>query len=172
VSLDQLIDRVLGATPVLGPWYRTAEGRKKVRYALVSVVAVPVGTVAVAVFDVVQRSAGVGAVLGNSVGAVPSYVLNRYWVWSKNDKNRLFAEILPFWAITLVGIAFSFLVAHETGQFTRHHGITGLARVVLLLTANLAGFGVLWVAKYILFNRVLFVSRRHGEDEPVQSPLA
>ncbi|HEY2427701.1 MAG TPA: GtrA family protein [Acidimicrobiales bacterium] len=171
MSLDAGIDRVLGALPVLGPWYRTDEGRKKVRYALVSVVAVPVGTAGVAAFDVVQRSAGLAAILGNSVGAVPSYVLNRYWVWSKNDKNRLFAEILPFWVITLVGIGFSFYVAHETGQFTHRHHIGGVLRVTLLLVANLAGFGVLWIAKYILFNRVLFVSRHRGEDDPVGSPL-
>lgn len=171
MDLDRAIDRGLGSIPVIGPWYRTPEGRKKVRYALVSVVAVPVGTVAIALFDVVQRSAGLAAVLGNSVGAIPSYILNRYWVWNKSDKNRIFGEILPFWVITLVGIAFSFFVAHETGQFTHHHHITGAFRVALLLIANLAGFGVLWVAKYILFNKVLFVTRHRGDEEAIGSPI-
>ena len=159
-----MIDRVLEALPVLGPWYRTEGGRKKLRYAMVSVVAVPVGTAGVAIFNIVGLSAGWSAVLGNSCGAVPSYFLNRYWVWGKNDKNRLLGEVLPFWAVTLVGIGFSFLVAHEAGQITRHHGITGAVRLLILLAANIAGFGVLWVAKYILFNKVLFVVRRHPDD--------
>jgi putative flippase GtrA len=164
VKADQLVDRAMGAIPVLGSWYATEDGRKKLRYTMVSVVAVPIGTAAVAVFDLVQRSAGVAAVLGNSCGAIPSYVLNRYWVWGKSDKNRVFGEIIPFWIITLIGIGLSFVVAHEAGAFTRHHHITGFFRLVILLAANLAGFGVLWVAKYVLFNKVLFVVRR-GEGE-------
>jgi putative flippase GtrA len=168
VDLDGLVDRVFGTLPVLGPWYRRPGGRKKVRYALVSVVAVPVGTAGVVLFNVVQSSALVGAVLGNSVGAVPSYLLNRYWVWQKGGRNRLLGEILPFWVITLIGIGFSGYVGHEAGQFTRHHHVTGLARAGILAAANLAGFGVLWVAKYVLFDRVLFVVRHHGE-EPVGS---
>jgi putative flippase GtrA len=170
VSLDDVTDRVIGGALELlpggaGDWYRTADGRKKVRYALVSVVAVPVGTAAVACLDLIQGSAGIAAVIGNTIGSIPSYVLNRYWVWGKNDKNRFFGEILPFWLITLVGIGFSFVVAHEAGQITRHHGIGGLLRVVILLVANLAGFAVLWVGKYVLFNKVLFVVRHPGSAQ-------
>jgi len=164
VDLDALVTRVMEAIPVLGPWYRTTEGRKKLRYAMVSVVAVPIGTVGVLVFNLVGAPAGVAAVLGNSCAAVPSYILNRYWAWGKNDKNRLFSEILPFWGLTLVGIGFSFIVGHEAGQVTRHHGITGAARLVILLAANIAGFGVLWVAKYIIFNKLLFVVHHPDGD--------
>jgi len=164
VNFDGTIDRLLESLPVIGTWYRTPDGRKKLRYAMVSVVAVPVGTAGVLFFNLVGLSAGWSAVLGNSCGAVPSYLLNRYWVWGKNDKNRLFGEVLPFWMITLVGIGFSFVVAHEAGQVTRHHGITGAARLLILLLANIAGFGVLWVAKYIVFNKVLFVVRHHPDE--------
>jgi len=164
VDLDALVTRVMEAIPVLGPWYRTTEGRKKLRYAMVSVVAVQIGTVGVLVFNLVGAPAGVAAVLGNSCATVPSYILNRYWAWGKNDKNRLFSEILPFWGLTLVGIGFSFIVGHEAGQVTRHHGITGAARLVILLAANIAGFGVLWVAKYIIFNKLLFVVHHPDGD--------
>jgi putative flippase GtrA len=160
VNVDALVERL----PVLGPWYRTTDGRKKVRYALVSVVAVPIGTVGVFVFNVVGLPAVLAAILGNSMAAVPSYLLNRYWVWGKTDKNRFFSEILPFWALTLLGIGFAAVVAHLAGQFTKHHDITGLARDVILALANLAGFGLLWVAKYIIFNKVLFVVRRRPDE--------
>ena len=56
------------------------------------------------------------------------------------------------------------VVAHEAGIVTRHHGITGAARLVILLLANIGGFGVLWVAKYIVFNKVLFVVRHHPDE--------
>jgi putative flippase GtrA len=159
--LDRMVDRSVSAALTVVPgraaeWYATPGGRKKVRYALVSVVAVPFGTLAVALFDVVQRSAGLAAVLGNSVGAIPSYLLNRYWVWQKNDRNHLLGEILPFWMISLVAVCFSLLVAHEAGRFTREHELGGTVRVLVLLVANVASFGVFWVAKYVLFNRLLF----------------
>jgi putative flippase GtrA len=159
VNADRVVDRVVGALPVVGPWYATEDGRKKVRYAMVSVVAVPVGEFGVAVFNIVGLTAGWSALCGNSLGAIPSYLLNRYWVWAKTDKNRLFGEIVPFWIVTLIGIGFSLVMGHEAGQFTRHHDIRGLLRLVILLAANLAAFGILWVAKYIFFNRVLFVVR-------------
>ena len=160
MNVDALVERL----PVLGPWYRTADGRKKLRYAMVSVVAVPIGTIGVFVFNVVGFAAVWAAILGNSVAAVPSYLLNRYWVWGKHDKNRFFSEILPFWALTLLGIAFAAVVAHLAGQFTKRHDITGIARDVILAAANLAGFGVLWVAKYIIFNKVLFAARRRPDQ--------
>ena len=165
MDVDAKVTRLIEALPVIGPWYRTTEGRKKVRYALVSVVAVPIGTVGVLFFNLIGAPAGVAAVLGNSCAAVPSYFLNRYWAWGKNDKNRLFGEVLPFWGLTLVGIGFSFVVAHEAGQLTRHNGITGAARLVILLAANVAGFGVLWVVKYIIFNKLLFVGRQHPDAQ-------
>ena len=77
----------LGPRPLRG-WYETSEGRKKVRYTLVSVVAVPIGTVAVGAFNLIDFTAGWSAVLGSSVAAFPSYALNRYWVWEKNDDKR------------------------------------------------------------------------------------
>jgi len=169
VDVDAKVTQIIEALPVIGPWYRTEEGRKKVRYALVSVVAVPIGTIGVLIFNLLGAPAGVAAVLGNSCAAVPSYILNRYWAWGKTDKNRLFTEVLPFWGLTLLGIAFSFVVAHFAGQLTRHYGITGAARLAILLAANIAGFGVLWVAKYIIFNKVLFVSR--GPDAQVEPEL-
>lgn len=154
-------DKALAWAVSLGPraltgWYDAPGGRKKVRYAVVSVVALPLGTAAVGAFNLAGFTAAWAAVLGSCFGAIPSYVLNRYWVWGKTDQNSVVREILPFWAITLVGLALAFLIGHEAGEITRHHHITGVRRLLILLTANTAGFGLLWVAKYVLCNTVLF----------------
>jgi putative flippase GtrA len=167
VSVETVIDRSLERLPLLGRWYETPDGRKKVRYALVSVVAVPVGSVAVFCFGLaIPGNAALPALLGNSVGAVPSYVLNRYWVWGKTGKNHLVKEILPFWGITVVGILFSLFVAHLAGGYTKHHHIAGAGRSAILVVANVTGFAVLWVATYVLFNKVLFVVRHHDVSGP------
>lgn len=166
MTLDRLIGAILGLVPGLGRWYETPGGRKKVRYAMVSAVAVPTGTAFIAVGrSVLGLTPGWAFGFGNSMGAIPSYILNRYWAWGKTGRNHLVTEILPFWALTLVGVVFSLEVGHEAGHFTKN--------LVLLLAANIAAFGILWVGKYMLFNKVLFVVRHHGErpGDPAEAAL-
>jgi len=159
--------RLIGNVPApLRSWYDTPGGRKKVRYAMVSVVAVPVGEVGILLGLVVfAMSAGWANVFGNSLGAIPSYYLNRTWVWGKGGRSHLMKEIVPFWVITIIGVLFAGWVGHVVGGWAKDHHWGGLGRVVLLLAANLAAFGVLWVAKYVLFNKVLF-KVQHVHDGP------
>ena len=148
-------------------WYQTPDGRKMVRYSMVSVVAVPVGLLGLAIgLEVFGMSPGWAGVFGACVGAVPSYYLNRSWVWGKTGKSHLMKEIVPFWLISLVGVLFSGWIEALAGHWTKAHGIEGLARLVLLLAANVAGFGVLWAAKYMLFNKVLFVVQHAHDAQP------
>lgn len=167
--VDRIIARVLAFVPSLGRWYRTASGTKKIRYALVSMVTVPIGTASVAGFDLVGLTAGWAAVLGSCVGAVPSYMLSRYWVWRMDGKNRILQQVLPFCAISFAGIVVALLGGYEAGQFTRHHEIVGTTRLVVLLGANLAAFAGFWVARYVLCNEALFVTSnsRSRADESV-----
>jgi putative flippase GtrA len=127
------------------------------RYAMVSVVAVPVGELGIVIgLGVLSLSPGWAAVFGNSMGAIPSYYLNRTWVWGKGGRSHLVKEILPFWVISLIGVLFGGWFGSLGGTYAKHHHITGNVKVVLLLSANLLAFAILWVGKYIIFNKVLF----------------
>lgn len=87
-----------------------------------------------------------------SISAVPSYLLNRAWVWSKRGRNHLTREVLPFWTMALVGLALStVLVAAASGAID--------ARWVPNV-ANLAAFGLLWAGKFLLLDAVLFAPHR------------
>ena len=148
-------------------WYATPHGRRMTRYAMVSGVAVPVGEIGILIgLKALALTAGWANVFGNSLGAIPSYYLNRSWVWGKGGRSHLLKEILPFWVITIIGVIFGGWFGHLGGEYARHHRITGNTRVVLLLAANLAAFAILWVAKYIFFNRVLFVVQHHHDASP------
>ena len=158
-------------------WYGTEHGRKMVRYSMVSVVAVPVGEIGILIGLVVfGMSAGWAGLFGNACGSVPSYYLNRTWVWGKNGRSHLMKEIVPFWIITVIGVLFAGWVVHLAGTWTTRHHWNGLGKSVLLLSANLAAFGVLWVGKYILFNKVLFKathdSAPHSHAEEHEAGLA
>ncbi|HEX2030170.1 MAG TPA: GtrA family protein [Actinomycetota bacterium] len=90
-------------------------------------------------------------VVAVSVAAVPAYVLNRYWVWSKRGRNHLWREIAPFWGMALLGLAFStWLVAVADRTW-------GTVPAVSL--ANLLAFGLIWIGKFAVLDRVLFASR-------------
>ncbi|HZD23962.1 MAG TPA: GtrA family protein [Acidimicrobiia bacterium] len=84
-----------------------------------------------------------------SVGTVPAYILSRYWVWEKRGKNHFMREVLPFWILTVAGFALStaavWFVANRWDP----------SWIVVNLT-NLAAFGVVWVAKFLILDRILF----------------
>ena len=158
-------------------WYATEHGRKMTRYAMVSIVSVPVGLAGIPLGLALGLTPGWALVFGNTLGAVPSYWLNRSWVWGKGGRSHLVKEILPFWIISLVGVAFSGWFGHIAGTYAHHHHIKGAGLAALLDGANLAAFGILWVAKYIIFNQVLFAvthhdGATHGHDEQTEAGLA
>ena len=127
-------------------WYRL------VRFGLVSGVVMPI-TLAllyllVAVADWRPWPANLVAV---SAGAVPAYLLNRYWVWERSGRNRLWGEVMPFWAITLVGAAASTVAVNAAGRWDS---------AGLLVLVNLATYGALWLVKFALLDRVLWPAGR------------
>lgn len=83
-----------------------------------------------------------------ALSAGPAYILTRYWVWEKWSKNRLLTEVLPFWGVAFFGLIFSTLAAKFAGTYTD-------AQLALNLV-NLASFGLIWVFKLFLFDRLMF----------------
>lgn len=137
---------------------RTPGGRKMIRYSLVSVVSVLVSQV---VLFVAQSfySARTSNIIAVCVSAVPSYYLNRAWAWGKTGRSHLMKEIVPFWSLALLGLIFSTWAA-DFAETNAHHVTSSVlgARLVVNFAA-LAAFGVLWVGKFFIFNRVLFAKQ-------------
>ncbi len=133
----------------LGSFARAQFDRKPVRYSLVSVVAVGVSQL---VLIICNGLLGWSAVASNlaavSIGCIPSYTLNRSWVWGKRGRNHLWREVAPFWALALLGLAFSTVLVHLASRWNDS--------TVVVSAANLTAFGILWVAKYLLLDSLLF----------------
>jgi putative flippase GtrA len=123
--------------------------RKLALYSLASVAGVITGSSVIlfcsAVLEWGPITSNVAAVF---IGAVPNYLINRYLTWSKRDKNRLWGEIVPFWGMAVLGLGLStwFVVLADDRWGTP------IARTL----ANLSAFGLLWVAKFFLLEKVLF----------------
>lgn len=142
----------------LRAWLKTHEGRKLFRYTMVSVISTAMSTIVLAiVFGLKVWTEIPSAVFANASATFPSYWLNRHWAWGKHGRSHLVKEVLPFWSMSAAGIAFSIIgaaVARHEGQI---HHLQHLEQTVLVLVANLVSFGVFWVLKLILFNRLFKV---------------
>ncbi len=147
---------------------RTPGGRKAIRYSLVSVVSVAVSQTALFLFFTVGHwsatSANVAAV---AVGSVPSYYLNRRWAWGKKGRSHLWREIVPFWVLAFVGLAFSTAAVAFAETFAHDVSDSRIVQGLVINGASFTAFGILWVVKFYLFNKVIFVHDPVVRDEIV-----
>jgi putative flippase GtrA len=102
-------------------------------------------------------SAGIANIIAVCCGIVPSYVANRRWVWKRPGRGSLTREVLPFWVLSLTGLAVSTFAVARVADLTSTW--TSSARVVALPLANLSVFAALWVVQFVLLDRVIFRPR-------------
>jgi putative flippase GtrA len=162
---------VLTRTVHLWQKRKTPEAKQLFRYTMVSVISTVVSFVALALIFGVLHLAGpeVSTVIANVVAVVPNYYLNRRWVWGKGGRSHLTKEIVPFWAMSAIGIVVSIggaSLAHHIG--TVHH-LTHRELTGVVLLANVLSFGVFWVLKFIVFNRLFQVHPLEELDELVEA---
>jgi putative flippase GtrA len=102
-------------------------------------------------------SAGIANIVAVCCGIVPSYVANRRWVWKRPGRGSLTREVLPFWVLSLTGLAVSTIAVARVAALTTTW--TSSARAVALPVANLSVFAALWVVQFVLLDRVIFRQR-------------
>lgn len=137
--------------------------RKLVKYSLVSVIAMGVTIlVQLICYGLFHISGGWSAIIASTVAAVPSYYLNRSWVWGKNGKSHIKREVAPFWIMVFVGLAASGAASSGADAFAQNSIDSHALRTLFVTGASVAAFAVLWVGKFILFNKILFV--HHPKD--------
>ena len=146
-------------------WSRTSEGQKWVRYSMVSIVSVIISQLLLAfAFGVVHWSARWSNVFAVGLSAIPSYYLNRAWAWGKRGRSHLMKEVIPFWTMAFIGLVFSTWAADWAETLAHHHTSSHLLTTLIVMTASLGAFGVLWGVKFVILNKLMFV--HHPEDLP------
>jgi len=139
---------------------------KLIKYAGVSVISTVVSQVTLFMtFGVWRVMSEVPAnILANAVATVPSYYLNRKWVWGKGGRSHLWREVVPFWVLSFVGLAFSSLAVWLAGNFARSHHYGHATTVILVNMANLVSFGILWVVKFLIYNKLFHIDPVEYEE--------
>ena len=153
--------------------YHTPQGKKVFRYGAVSAVSAVIAFSLLAfVYGVYPQWTEVpSALFSNIVATIPNYFLNRRWVWGKTGRSHLWREIVPFWAMSITGIVLALWTASLARQFSDAHDLTHLARTVVIVGANTAAFGILWILKFLILNRLFqtipVADEESGTDMPV-----
>jgi putative flippase GtrA len=134
ISVRELIDRY---------------GGKALRYSSVSFVGIVLTQALLVLF---YKGIGWDAWVSNFVAVMistfPVYLLNRAWVWHKHDAHSLTREVLPFWGMSLLGLVLSTVGVGIVSKYTDS--------ALAASATSVASFGVLWVGKFILLEKVLF----------------
>lgn len=131
-------------------------GLRLLRYGGVTVVSTIVG-LSTLVFGirVLAWSALSSNFLSVIVSTPPSYYLNRHWVWGKNPGDHSVSrEVGPFWIMTILGFVISSIIVWSVSQFTD--------RLPLILLAQMASFGLLWLLKFAFLEKVIWKDRAHA----------
>ena len=157
---------------------RTDEGRKQLRYAAVSIVFVPLGQILIQLFgafvfktEFPDGSSDVNWVAASIASAavltVPNFFANKYLVWKNTSKENLHTQVVVFWVAAMLGVGLATLLTYLVDIAIEGHGIWEKVAVFL---AQLTGFGIVWLARYVVLDRWLFKVTHDGE-EPTEDDL-
>src|SRR4051794_20221707 len=146
--------------PFLQDLYAKPLVQKFWKYCIVSAVGVVLGQSLIFLF-----ASGLGwgwgwaNVTAVAISTVPTYYLSRAWVWQKTGKSSLYGEIIPFWVMSFLGLLLSTLVVvWLENQYPDNP--------ILANVGNVIGFGVLWLAKFFILDRILFKVTHEHIDGP------
>ena len=135
---------------------QSPQGLKVLKYTMVSVISALTSLVILTiVFGVLRLWGEVASTLfANVMAGIPSYYLNRRWVWGKGGRSHIWRELVPFWVMSISGILFALYAASLAHNFANTHHLQHLARTILVVGANITAFGILWFLKFLILNRL------------------
>lgn len=138
------------------------------RYAAVSVISTVLSlSLLFLFFDVAKVSSVDANIAATVIATIPSYFLTRNWTWGKSGRSHLVREVIPFWVIALVSLVLSTYAVGFGDREAKRISHAHVVETVFVLGANFLTYGVIWVVKYIIFNRVLFATPvEGGQPEP------
>jgi putative flippase GtrA len=118
------------------------------KYSAVSVMSVVITQSLLQLALLTGMPAVAANLLAVGLSALPAYLVNRRWVWGRQGSHSIAREIVPFWSYAFLGLAVSTVAV----AWADHRWHSNLA----VSLANIASFGVLWAAKFVLLDRWMF----------------
>lgn len=160
---------------------KTPEGRKQLRYAGISIFFVPVGQILIQILavvaftseihrggDLVKETNWVAAsVASAAILTVPNFFANKYLVWRETSRDNLRTQMIVFWVAAMLGVTFATGLTYLVDAMISSHG---MVEKVGVFFAQLAGFGIVWLGRYVILDRWIFKATHQGA-EPTEAEL-
>lgn len=144
---------------------------KLVRYGAVSAVSTTVSLTVLGVLVFTGAlTPGWANVVATAVGSVPSFELNRRWVWGRTGRRSLWAEVGPFSGLSFAGLALSTVAVSWAGRWAAGADLHAGLRALVAQAANVVAFGSLWVAQFVILDRALFGRLPAPEQKEIPCP--
>jgi len=151
---------------------KSPEGRKQLRYAGVSVVFVPLGQILIQLLGALvftsTNAAGTketnwvaASIASAAILTIPNFFANKMLVWKNTSKDNLRTQVVVFWIAAMLGVTFATGLTFVVDWMIESHG---WIEKVAVFFAQLAGFGIVWLGRYIILDRWIFKVIHHGEE--------
>lgn len=139
---------------------------KLLRYAGSSVVATVCSEVA---FVLLYGPLGMGttpaSLLGWLAGAFPNYWLNRSWAWGRTSRPSFRNEIVPYVTIVVLTLVLAVATTRLVDLWLHDLGTSPSVRVVLVASAFLGVYIVMFTLRFVLLDR-MFARVARLEETP------
>lgn len=148
--------------------WRNHQFRKLLRYSAVSLVFVPLGQVFVQVFYWLFAMREMWAVIATSVILTPpNYYANKRFVWRHKAKDNMHTEILVFWVAAILGTASAAALVTVAAHLVPQAEYGAKMHALALFVAQLVGFGIVWVARFVFLDKLLFKAANDHVDDGI-----
>src|SRR5271156_4994614 len=92
-------------------------------------------------------------VIATTIATVPSFELNRRWVWAQRGRRSLLRQATPYFLLSLPGLVLSTFAVHLAADATS--ATSRLLHTAAVEMANVAAYWALWIIQFVLCDRVL-----------------
>jgi putative flippase GtrA len=140
------------------------------RYSASSIVAGVISELAFVICYWIGTAPMPASVIAFVAGALPNYVLNRRWAWGRTGRADRARELLPYTIIVIVTAAVAALVTTAADHWLRARIESHAAQTALVSAAFLGTYGVMFILKFVLFDRYVFARPVAAAAEPARTP--
>lgn len=143
---------------------RSEEGRKQLRYAGVAVVFVPLGQVFIQLLGrfAFDRNYTKASLVSAAVLTLPNFFANKRFVWRDTTSDGLRTQVIVFWVAAMLGVGLATYLTWLVERAVK--GRSSLVESGAVFVAQLVGFGLVWVGRFIILDRWLFKTIHRGAE--------
>jgi putative flippase GtrA len=134
------------------------------KYSAASVVATVISQVAFALCYWFGTAPIVATTVAWVCGTVPSYLMNRRWTWGHSGRPG--RDLLPYAIIVVTSAVLAGLVTTLTDNAVQGRVASHFWQTVLVSGSYLGTYGVLFILKFVLFDRYVFAKPAAPAADP------